>query len=349
MLEAFSAYWHGDQAEPQFLLEWRDPDEPRRRGVAAAGGVLFQVMFVLTLLYMPGGGMGMLDSPRVEADLRRATPLVAPRLDEFRLTQKEPQRSKPSTEVDLAALLPRPEVVRSSRSSPRGFIPPAGTPQPAERRLPDLEAPKVELAQQGLPANLPPAPHPLSAAPPPPARARSPFEPVGGPPAPAAKPQIEVPQSGVEDAVKSVARAGAGGRGQMVGDPGSPDGGIAEGLSQPATPGRNASTLELLSDPQGMDFRPYLVQVLAAVKRNWQAVMPESARLGRRGRVAIQFIIDKSGRVPKLVIAMPSGADALDRAAVAGISASNPFPPLPREFRGNEIRLQLVFSYNMPR
>jgi TonB family protein len=96
-----------------------------------------------------------------------------------------------------------------------------------------------------------------------------------------------------------------------------------------------------------MDFRPYLVQVLASVKRNWQAVMPESARLGRRGRVAVQFIIDKGGRVPKLVIAVPSGAEALDRAAVAGISASNPFPPLPAEYRGNQLRLQLNFSYNI--
>ncbi len=153
----------------------------------------------------------------------------------------------------------------------------------------------------------------------------------------------------MDETVRSIARAGAGGKGQIVGDPGEPDGGLAPGLAQQATPGRNASTLELLSDSQGMDFRPYLVQVLAAVKRNWQSVMPESARLGRRGRVAVQFIIDKTGRVPKLVIAVPSGAEALDRAAVAGISASNPFPPLPNEFRGNEIRLQLVFSYNMPR
>jgi outer membrane biosynthesis protein TonB len=39
---------------------------------------------------------------------------------------------------------------------------------------------------------------------------------------------------------------------------------------------------------------------------------------------------------------------ALDRAAVAGISASNPFPPLPAEFRGEQIRLQFTFLYNVP-
>ena len=51
--------------------------------------------------------------------------------------------------------------------------------------------------------------------------------------------------------------------------------------------------------------------------------------------------------MPKLVISVPSGAQPLDRAAVAGISASNPFPPLPVEFKGEQIRLQFTFSYNM--
>ena len=97
----------------------------------------------------------------------------------------------------------------------------------------------------------------------------------------------------------------------------------------------------------GVDFKPYLIRVLSAVKRNWMAVVPESARLGRRGKVVIQFVISKDGSVPKLVIATPSGAEALDRAAVAGISASNPFPPLPSEFRGAVIRLQLNFLYNL--
>jgi TonB family protein len=97
----------------------------------------------------------------------------------------------------------------------------------------------------------------------------------------------------------------------------------------------------------GVDFWPYLVKVLASVRRNWYAVIPESAKLGRQGRVAIQFAIDRSGSVPKLVIANPSGAEALDRAAVASISASNPFPPLPSNFRGGQIRLQLVFKYNL--
>ena len=69
--------------------------------------------------------------------------------------------------------------------------------------------------------------------------------------------------------------------------------------------------------------------------------------MGRRGRVLVQFIIDRRGGVPKLVIAESSGTAAFDRAAVAGISASK-FDPLPGAFQGKEIRLQLAFTYNQP-
>jgi TonB family protein len=96
-----------------------------------------------------------------------------------------------------------------------------------------------------------------------------------------------------------------------------------------------------------VDFKPYLIQVLAAVRHNWMAVVPESARLGRKGVVVVQFIIDRQGKVPKLVIASPSGTSAFDRAAIAGVSMSNPFPELPTGFKGDEVRLQLAFAYNM--
>ena len=71
--------------------------------------------------------------------------------------------------------------------------------------------------------------------------------------------------------------------------------------------------------------------------------------MGRMGRVGIQFSIARNGSVPKLVIVSQSGTDAFDRAAVAGISASNPFPPLPSEFKGDQIRLQFNFAYNIPK
>jgi TonB family protein len=146
--------------------------------------------------------------------------------------------------------------------------------------------------------------------------------------------------------LRASVQPGQGSQGVVVGDVDEMS--VAPSPNQPSTAGPVRSNLQLLSDPKGVDFKPYLIQVLTAVRSNWLAVIPESARLGRKGRVLVQFIIDKRGGIPKLVIAESSGASALDRAAVAGISASNPFPPLPNGFRGDEIRLQLAFTYNQP-
>ena len=55
----------------------------------------------------------------------------------------------------------------------------------------------------------------------------------------------------------------------------------------------------------------------------------------------------KDGFVPELGLVGSSGADPLDRAALAGIRASVPFPPLPQEFTGNHLVLQFMFLYNL--
>ncbi len=103
----------------------------------------------------------------------------------------------------------------------------------------------------------------------------------------------------------------------------------------------------ILSDTRGVDFGPYLARIVYIVKRNWEAVLPESARLGEKGRVGIVFEILKDGSVPQLRLVASPGADALDRAAMTGIHASVPFPPLPQEFTGNHLVLQFIFLYNL--
>ncbi|MGJ5814063.1 energy transducer TonB family protein [Paludibaculum fermentans] len=360
MLESFQRYWHGDQGQLQLLLDYGDQEQTRRRRLAVCGAVLYQLAVILFALNAPGGAMQFHSGAEVHVDVRRSTPLIAPRnLPEFKVTQKEEQRKKPATEVDMAALMPKKAVVQPQSTPPgKPFTPPPGPVAVPVPRPQAADPPKIEVAEQQAPPNLPAGLAPKIPTTPPPVAEppkTNPFERVGGPQPGVSAAQgvgrvaIAPPKTGVDEAIRAVAQGG-GGRGVMVGDVGGGGmGSLSEGRIQNPAPGRNGSTLELLSDPKGIDFRPYLIQVLAAVKRNWQAVLPESARLGRQGRTAIQFSINRIGGVPKLVIAFPSGTEALDRAAVAGISASNPFPPLPAEFTGTEIRLQLVFTYNLPR
>jgi len=125
--------------------------------------------------------------------------------------------------------------------------------------------------------------------------------------------------------------------------------GYGDGYSQFQNINPNFSTEGplILSDTKGVNFGPYLARIVYTVRRNWEAVIPEAARLGEKGRVAIVFEILKDGSVPELRLVGSSGADPLDRAALAGIRASVPFPPLPQEFTGNHLVLQFMFLYNL--
>ncbi len=273
--------------------------------------------------------------------VRKLTPLVLPN---FELTQTVPNKHKISKEISAEAVLPRPRVVIPPSAPKRART--VTTPAPPKVQAQRIPEPPL-LAQSAPPAMPQLAPPPQLQAEEKPKLA---FETPSAPPqATTRNPglgKIAPPGNSMTEAVRNLAHGSSGGL--AVGDATNDSGGIAEGMNLPQLPAKPRSSLELLSDPMGVDFRPYLIRILATVRRNWFAVLPESVKLGRRGKVAIQFAIDREGRVPKLVIVLPSGTDALDRAAVAGVSASNPFPPLPAEFRGAQIRLQFTFVYNMP-
>ena len=107
--------------------------------------------------------------------------------------------------------------------------------------------------------------------------------------------------------------------------------------------------IELLSDPQGADFRPYLERVLAIVRTNWQRVIPEAVRQNRlHGRSVLQFIINRDGSIARVSVAEPSGVNQLDFAASTSLVMSSPLPQLPPDFKGYQVKLAFTFSYAMP-
>jgi TonB family protein len=110
--------------------------------------------------------------------------------------------------------------------------------------------------------------------------------------------------------------------------------------------GRQSSTVEVLSDTQGINFGPYLMLLLSNIRKNWYNTIPESAQM-KQGKVTIEFAIKKNGKVSGMRLVGGSGDVLLDRAAWAGITASDPFPPLPSEFGGQHLALRFRFSYNL--
>ena len=142
-------------------------------------------------------------------------------------------------------------------------------------------------------------------------------------------------------AIEQAARGATLSRGGGGGSEGS--WGLGEG-----TPHGAVGPMDILSDTMGVDFGPYLQRVLHVVRENWYTLIPEVARapLMKRGKVSIEFAILKNGQVAGLRIIGPSGDIALDRAAYGGITASNPFQPLPGEFKGEYLALRFHFFYN---
>ena len=325
--------------ELNLLREWREPLTARRILRDGLGSAVVHAAALSILIALADVPVPVRYAPGLSVDFRKSTPLYLPR----ELTQRDPNRGKITKQLDVRSARPPAPVPQAPR-----FRPPEPAPGPpvAAVPAPAIEPPKIEAS-----AAPPPVPAGrIPQEPPPPEKPKLAFEPVGaGGPLPRSNPDPNIklpdPKDLAEQASRISSQPSPQGGGIVIGD-------IDEFNAIPtpnqAPPGPVRSNLQLLSDPKGVDFKPYLIQILAAVRTNWLAVIPESARFGLRGRVLVQFIIDRRGGVPKLVIAESSGTTAFDRAAVAGISASNPFPPLPANFQGPEIRLQLAFSYNLP-
>jgi len=342
------------EAELHLLTDWGEIGAAERRRKAAVGTVLFHIAVVIALVEVPASVLAPREPPHEPESL------VMPLLPTTQLTQKAPNRGKVMTEFQVQPSAPRPKLVAPASPPPMphqtprpAVIPQSPPPQTTAAALP--EAPRVDAgAKPVVKSELPPL---AQFAPPAPQiqteeKPKIVLENAGRVPqqtGPSGRGLVPIPRSSVTEAVQdAVHGTGFGGK-QAVGDPGAFDSaGFGGAFSRPS-PGVQGAGLELVSDPNGVDFRPYLTEILAIVRRNWMAVMPESVRMGLRGKVALQLAIVRTGEVAHLVYAEKSGARALDEAAVAGVSASNPLPSLPPEFKGDRIVVQFNFVYNMAR
>jgi TonB family protein len=106
-----------------------------------------------------------------------------------------------------------------------------------------------------------------------------------------------------------------------------------------------AGNVEVLTDTRGVNFGPYLKDVVATVRKNWYALIPADAKT-KKGKLAIEFAIHQDGSITNLQVASASGDVSLDRAAWGAITASIPFAALPSAFTGPYLALRFRFYYN---
>jgi TonB family protein len=337
-----SRYWESiyleDHSTPHLLIQLQDDLDHARRKEAFWMSVVVHLVVILAIV----------NSDRLLQLLpHRAVIVAAPTLDnqkDVTFLEMPPDMQKvtkrPDTNIisdkDRTAMSRAPQVNReelkkildANRAGRPGPIAPpsvqppqasAGVPQPSPNPGQGQPAPAAPQASQSQPK----LPLPQQQSPPPNLFAKN------------------MPMS-AGSAIQQAAKGAAANRGSFGGDDGN------YGLGTGAKPTAAMGPMDILSDTMGVDFGPYLQRVLHDVRVNWYNLIPESAKapLMKKGKVSIEFAITKDGSVAGMKLIGTSGDVALDRGAWGGITASNPFPPLPAEFGGQYLALRFHFYYN---
>lgn len=94
----------------------------------------------------------------------------------------------------------------------------------------------------------------------------------------------------------------------------------------------------------------YLEAVMRMVRQKWYKAMPVEARKKEKGRVVIEWKIQRDGTVREddLVLTTAFARDPLVGAAFGAIRAAAPFPPLPKSWKDPTADVRFIFLYNLP-
>lgn len=337
--ERWESVYRDLHATPALLVQLQDDLARSRRREALWMSLVFHLLVVILIV----------NSPKFERLFpKRPVMVVSPndwmRQKELTYLEMPPDAQKVTRKPD-SNIISDKDRIASSRApqldrqelqkildSARAGRP--GPPSPPEQAA---QQPTPPVVAQGAPQQQPQPARPSAASP----GEQNQMAKLQTPPL-ASKPTFSTAPMSPGSAIEQAARAALANRGGYGGEGG--DYGL--GLGRQATGA--VGPMDVLSDTMGVDFGPYLSRVLHDVRENWYRIIPESAQapMRKKGKVSLEFAILKDGRVAGLALTGSSGDISLDRAAYGGITSSNPFPPLPAEFRGQYLALRFHFYYN---
>lgn len=269
-------------------------------------------------------------------------PRIFPRRPEFVLPSGLSENKAP-THLSIP-----PDVQRALEHAPKFKSPPKG-PGRAPEQAATPQAPAPQPARQQPPS----APVPQRAAPtpppaPPPVVQQSPIQQPKTPqqalpsaPAPSttpSRPNFGNPNTSARDMVQQSTRAPSGGGGLSI--EGGPNGPVAR---------RGMGTgVDILSDTEGVDFNPYLQQILREIYETWLPLIPEEARppLNKQGETLIRFTIMPDGTIGPMALDGSTHDDAINKSCWGSITGVGQFPPLPKQFHGPNLELRIHYLVN---
>lgn len=331
--------------EVNLLVKPPRVDTPKWQAISRVSSMIFHSAFILFLLIEPKlfpyrpPTQAELEMARRQLPFVTYIPLGPDPKDLPKISNSPKELSSPKMRIDPRFIR---KVAPTVEPQP---LPGKPEPERVARSLPD--APKPQVPPPSSAPAAPPSMQPRNDSPQLSAK-------LERPDAPRKSNSLVLPDlspgkalhESLQQAMKGHSAPTIGSSSPLPQNPGEGGGGPSGGGGQ----GTAGAAIEMLTPDEGVDFNNYLARVYASVKRNWFAVMPESVRLGDRGRVSLQFKIMRNGSVPQAepYLVTTSGKEPLDRAALSSIHASNPFEPLPSAFSGPYIELRFTYLYNLP-
>jgi outer membrane biosynthesis protein TonB len=316
--------------DPNLLIAPTTKRDTKNDAIIRTVSVIVHIGLVIFVIFLP-----------------KIFPYHPPTQDEIDLARNQLSFVYSPPETSTPALPPGPKV-HIDRKTLNKVAPPVLAPAvpnpplaqtPPERPAPELpSAPTPHVPVNPAPSQTPPPLEP------------SHLEPIKPPTPTPGRLNLDLPASSPNKALDDQLRDAINrqGRGSVYTAPGGnlPQGGGGGGRGGPGMqPG-----VSMLTPTEGIDFNSYLQRLVESVRRNWYAVMPESARMGEKGIVTITFKVYKDGsvRIPDPSLERTSGREPLDAAALSSIRTSSPFEPLPSQFKADFIELRFGFFYNIP-
>ena len=309
--------------------EWRGKQTPEDR-ITAIVSVVFHIILLALIIFLPGLlGPHIRTNEEEEIGRRQMTVLLPPGALESLKPSPAPAPHAP-VHVD-------PRVINKIAPPAPTPPPPQPVPEPPKRELPSAPSPQPNVAAVQPPTKPSPSQGELP---------KTPTK-LENPDMPVPEKGLILPKTGgsAGDLIRDAARGTKPNAPVPIGG----GGGVRSGGGGHGGKGSHGAGIEMLTDTEGVDFNDYFRRIYYIVKGNWEAVMPPSVELGEQGVVSLHVKIMRDGSVPdpEPLMLYGSGKEPLDRAAVSSIRASNPFPPLPPQFKGPYIEVRYTYYYNI--
>lgn len=121
-------------------------------------------------------------------------------------------------------------------------------------------------------------------------------------------------------------------------------------ISYAVTGDAGGGAAEILSDTRGVNFQPYIKQILQEIYTQWTHLLPDEAHPPTlaKGETDIRFKILPDGQIGAMLLDGNTHDESLNKAAWGAVAEVKQFPPLPATFTGPHLELRVRFRVNLP-